>query len=286
MAKKKLHRPDVIQQMSLGTEGAIDPDDPTYAWRFLAEGDSWFTIGAIPSSNLLFELKLAKPTVILNLGYPGDTVQNIARLTKGNAEFERRLADPRFSSDWDAILMSGGGNDLIDAAHDVLVQKPKARSKAAECVDDAALAALLTKIVEGYEHVVAVRDGAGSPSKGTPIVIHTYDYPTPRPAPAQFLFVPFTRPWLYPAFKKREIPIKLYVPLAEYLLDRLAATLEDLENSLPDFHVVNTLGRLARAKLGSKGNSGDWLNEIHPNSDGYRKIADRIVRKIHSVLPR
>lgn len=284
MAKKNLHRPDVIQQMSLGTEGAINPDDPTYAWRFLAEGDSWFTIGAIPSSNLLFELKLAKPTVILNLGYPGDTVQNIARLTKGNAEFERRLADPRFASDWDAILMSGGGNDLIDAAHDVLVQKPKAGDTPAQCIDDAALAALFKRIVDGYEHIVAVRDGAGSPSKGTPIVVHTYDYPTPRPAPAQFLFVPFTRPWLYPAFRKREIPEALYIPLATYLLDQLAATLKGLEDHLPNFHVVKTLGKLEPAALGSKGNSGDWQNEIHPNTDGYRKIAARIAAKLHKIL--
>lgn len=285
MAKKdRLQRVDVIQQMSLGTEGALDPDDPTYAWRFLAEGDSWFTIGAIPSSNLLFELQLKKSALVLNLGYPGDTIQNIARLTKGNAEFERRLADPRFASDWDAILMSGGGNDLIDAAGDVLLQAPRAGSKPAKCVDQEALAALLGRIADGFGHVVAVRDAPGSPSQGTPIIVHTYDYPTPRPAPAQFLFVPFTRPWLYPAFRRREIPAELYLPLADYLLEKLAKTLEDLAERLPDFHVVNTLGRLDRAALGSKGNSGDWMNEIHPNTDGYRKIAARIAARIHKLL--
>lgn len=58
MARKKavLYSVDVIQAMSLRIP--LDPDDPAYAWRFLAEGDSWFTIGAIPSSNLLYELRL------------------------------------------------------------------------------------------------------------------------------------------------------------------------------------------------------------------------------------
>ncbi|MER2540685.1 MAG: hypothetical protein ABTQ26_15715 [Azonexus sp.] len=31
-----------------------NPDDPAYSHRILAEGDSWFSIGAIPSFNLLF----------------------------------------------------------------------------------------------------------------------------------------------------------------------------------------------------------------------------------------
>lgn len=52
-ANDEFHRVDVILAMSLRSDGGLNPDDPTYDWRFLADGDSWFTIGAIPSSNLL-----------------------------------------------------------------------------------------------------------------------------------------------------------------------------------------------------------------------------------------
>ena len=53
------YHPDIIQAMSLGAgESPLSPDDPDYPWRMLAEGDSWFSIGAIPSSNLLYELRL------------------------------------------------------------------------------------------------------------------------------------------------------------------------------------------------------------------------------------
>ena len=33
-----------------------DPDSRKYEFKVLAEGDSWFTLGAVPSSNLLFNL--------------------------------------------------------------------------------------------------------------------------------------------------------------------------------------------------------------------------------------
>jgi hypothetical protein len=47
--------------MSLGMgESPLDPDDPAYAWRFLAEGDSWFTIGAM---QLLVGIELGRMTL-------------------------------------------------------------------------------------------------------------------------------------------------------------------------------------------------------------------------------
>jgi hypothetical protein len=117
------YRVDVIESMFLGMEGSLDPDDGRYPWRFLAEGDSWFTVGAVPSSNLLYELSLNKPSLVLNLGYPGDTLANIAHLS-ANTELSRRLADPRWQSDWTEILLSAGGNDLIDQVDRLLRAKP------------------------------------------------------------------------------------------------------------------------------------------------------------------
>ncbi|HEY0664306.1 MAG TPA: hypothetical protein VGD18_06840, partial [Thiobacillaceae bacterium] len=145
------YRADVIQAISLGTgDYPLQPDDPAYAWRLLAEGDSWFTVGAIPSSNLLYELRLKKPTVVLNLGYPGDTIASVAQLS-GNAEFARRLAHPNWASKWDAILLSGGGNDLIDRAGDLIRARPRgAGRKAADYVDGDKLAAFALDVQAAY----------------------------------------------------------------------------------------------------------------------------------------
>jgi hypothetical protein len=129
-----------------------------------------------------------------------------------------------------------------------------------------------------------LRDSAASPNKGKPIIVHTYDYPTPRPSPATFLIVPITKPWMHPIFEKYNVPKPLRIKIAERLLDALAESLLELGNELPAFHVVDTRNTLERAAIDAKGNSGDWLNEIHPNSDGYRKIANKLADKLHKVL--
>lgn len=231
--KSVTYRADIVQAMTLGMgETQIQLDDPGYGWRFLAEGDSWFTIGAIPSSSLLYEMRLKKRTVILNLGYPGDTISNIAQLS-ANTEFSRRLAHPNWVSNWDAILMSGGGNDLIDRAADIIREPPSGSSgnKAADYIDVDQLKAFRDAVQEGFRKIVALRG-----------------------------------------------------KIAERRLDGLATALLDLELELPAFHVADTRKLLIRANIDAKGNSGDWLNEIHPNSDGYRKIADVLAGRIHQLL--
>ena len=286
MAKKTVrYRAEIIQAMTLGMgDTTLNPDDPDYAWRILSEGDSWFTIGAIPSSSLLYELRLKKRTVVLNLGYPGDTIANISQLS-ANTELTRRLVHPNWASDWNALLLSGGGNDLIDQAADIIRSTPTGTGKkAADYINADRLAAFKQGVQAGYRTIVALRDSNASPNKGKPIIVHTYDYPTPRPSPATFLIVPITKPWMHPIFEKYNVPKPLWIKIAERLLDALAESLLELGNELPAFHVVDTRNTLERAAIDAKGNSGDWLNEIHPNGDGYRKIANKLADKLHKVL--
>ena len=96
-----------------------DPDNRRYKFKVLAEGDSWFTLGAVPSSNLLFSLEVTKPTALVSIAEPGDTIMNMGDPGR-MLQLRRLLADPRFSYKWDAILISGGGNDLIDSAPNLL----------------------------------------------------------------------------------------------------------------------------------------------------------------------
>jgi lysophospholipase L1-like esterase len=57
----------------------------------------------------------------------------------------------------------------------------------------------------------------------------------------------------------------------------------DPEPGLPrrQRHLRNTL---VPANATEVCNSNDWLNEIHPNLDGYRKIANRLSERIDQVL--
>jgi lysophospholipase L1-like esterase len=117
-----------------------------------------------------------------------------------------------------------------------------------------------------------------------PILAHTYDYATPRDAPAIFGSL---GPWLHRAFNDREIPPENRVELADYLTDRLAERLLELADGtkkIPDLHVVDTRGTLTRAALGHRGDSHDWQNEIHPNGGGYEKLAKRIEPVLEGLL--
>ncbi|MGV6859857.1 MAG: hypothetical protein ACWA5X_12915, partial [bacterium] len=207
----------------------------------------------------------------------GDTLIHMAKLSK-NPDLKQALG--RQSLDWDAILLSGGGNDLVEGAADVLLsptQRGSARPAHVESYcDSTALTELIDSIKQGYRSIAALRDKPGSRSNGTPIVTHTYSYVTPRPSPTRVFGIGLTGPWLYTAFTEKEIPGADWLKLAEYLIDTLAEGLQSLSNEIDDFHVVDTRRVLTRAGLGTSGDDADWLNEIHPNSEGYAKLAKAI----------
>ncbi len=285
--------PDVIHPQDLRTgEASPTVGDPDYAWHVLAEGDSWFTIGAVPSSNLLFELRLAKWTQVFNLAYPGDTMKHIGQLVE-NPDLRQWLAKPRFNAHFDALLLSAGGNDVIDAAPGLVSPTPLdggPASEPASYVHHERLGVLLKDVQDGFARILALRDAPGSLSAGAPAFAHTYDYLTPRNAPARFLgTVPILGPWLYKAFCGSGLDVVLQQRIANLLVDALAEALLELDaeqgrRPLPALHVVDTRNTLVPANPAEQGRSNDWLNEIHPTLDGYRKLADRLSARINAVL--
>jgi lysophospholipase L1-like esterase len=270
----------VVNTMDLMTEDpATKPDGGLYGSRFLGEGDSWFSVNAVPwSANTLEQLQFSRPSIVVTLAQPGDTVRRMTDLTR-NPRLEMFLANPRFAYRWDAVFFSGGGNDIIDAAGSIIVRG--AGTDPAAYVDAVVLERSLDGIRAGYRDLVELRDRAGSPNRGRPIVAHTYDYATPRNSPAQFFSVPAVGPWLYRALTLAGVnDPDLQRGVADRIFDALADALVALAGELPGLVVVDTRGTLVRARAATTGNDNDWLNEIHPNTGGYRKIAARIVRDL------
>jgi lysophospholipase L1-like esterase len=182
---------------------------------------------------------------------------------------------------WDGILLSGGGNDFIEEAKHILLkktQRPVGAWDPADFCDQARIRALVNEIQRSYRRIAALRDRPTGPGTRIPILTHTYDYATPRNAPARFFFQRLG-PWLIEAMREGEVPRQHWIPIADYLADTLAEALLDLTrgpNAIRNFHVVETRDTLKRAELGARGDSNDWLNEIHPNAAGYDKLAQRI----------
>ena len=279
---------DMGQVLAADPTTASIPDSPEFRHRILAEGDSWFSINAVPGTNLLKALNFAFPTIILSMAEPGDTILRMSTLVK-NPWMRKFVTDRNFASPWDLLLLSGGGNDLIDSAGAILKVPAAADSTdPADYVDAAELARLVALVQDGFRRLAALRDEPGSACAGKPIVTHTYDYPTPRPSPTNFLIFNAQGPWLYAAFEDKGTPQAIRIPVTKFLLDQLGDGIMVLARgpeAIPNFHVVDTRRTLEPAAPEAIGRSGDWENEIHPSANGYRKLSEVISPVVRSLLP-
>ncbi len=265
-----------------------------YGRRLLAEGDSWFTIGTIrlpQSSNVLQEFEFSRSTAIVTAAYPGDTMK---RMVDGvnDPYFDRLLRRRPYASFWEAILISAGGNDLIDAAQvpprradgtpippdqRLLLQPgeaPAGAAGAARYISDAGWARLAGYLAANFGELVARREQG--PSKGRPIIAHTYAMPTVRPAGT----VGSPNGWLWPAMQQCGIPDADRQAVCDELFQRLRALLLSLDetsgspSALPAVRVFDSaaLATIVPAAPGTSGSSGDWVNEIHLTPGGLRKM--------------
>ncbi|SBT11164.1 conserved hypothetical protein [Candidatus Propionivibrio aalborgensis] len=266
----------------IGT-GTSGPDDPAFAKRILCEGDSWFSIGAIPSSNLLFPLRFEHGTLLVNLAQPGDTIKNMSSICS-NPTLHQLIAEKNFSTKWDAIFISGGGNDLIDLADQIICTPSDGAGKhMLDYINAIELANMKLRVQHGFFKIAEMRDGTDNAV--TPIVTHVYDYPTPRNAKAKFLGLKIAGPWLYPALKGNDVPEEFWISLTDYIFESLASALIELSYKIENFYVVSaTRETLIRARLGTTGEDGDWLNEIHATASGYKKLADVISAEFVHIL--
>jgi hypothetical protein len=267
----------------------LDDDDPfhkpsTYPCKILAEGDSWFSMNAIPGANLLNSIRLAQDTIIVNCAMPGDTIRNMIKM-RNNPVLQSEITG---GIGWDAILLSGGGNDVIDDAKWIIpaaARKPRDDLAPEAYCDLEQLEKTLDVVSDGYQKIFSMRDAARSSCKGKPILIHTYDKATPRDSPTTFLSVRIpSGPWLCPAMVAAKIPESRWNDVSDFVLGSLADRLLQLNDPQRNIHVVDTRDTLDRAQLGTLRTSGDWQNEIHPSSTGYNKLSGVVSPILASLL--
>jgi lysophospholipase L1-like esterase len=276
----KAHR---IAPWELGS-GEAQHDVTLYQRHFLAEGDSWFSFGSFFGNSLLDALEFDKRALITQTAMPGDTLSRMADWWR-DLNFNNLLSG---ATAWrfDAVFISGGGNDLINALQrsdpgtgvlkKFLPGNPPVNAQ--DCIDTAAFARFDTYLRANFGEI-SQRVAASALNAGAPIFVHTYDFATPRDSGAG----PGKGPWLCEAFRAHNIPEMMWVPLMELLFGRLRSLIMQL--ALPNVFVIDTLGTLVRAQTTDTGPTLHWLNEIHPNADGYRELAKRWKQGVEAVLP-
>ncbi|MFN0163815.1 MAG: hypothetical protein ACKVQQ_21485 [Burkholderiales bacterium] len=252
-----------------------------YARHFLAEGDSWFGwahLNLVPSSNLLEQLSLRHSAVVISYAYSGDTMRNMGEQCSNSAFAQEVSSQP-----YEAILLSGGGNDLIDALPHVLRATDPAAppTRAADCVNAAALDLLFDSyVLPNYRQIIDYRATGAAANRTTPVLIHTYDVPTPRDAPATLFGKSAVGPWLLPALIAARVPPALHIEVVTIIFARMEAKLLTLDDPASQVHVLKTSGTIAPALANQTGLSGDWINEIHPDAHGYALIAAKLAKRL------
>jgi hypothetical protein len=260
-----------------------------FKYRFLVEGDSWMDRSAMFDTSLLQQLtpemnSAGDEVLFINIAVFGDTMRRIGECASGDMAMWLRT---QFNWKFDAILLSAGGNDFIDAARDPAPGKGILRNLNAmqppasghECVRRDAVATLVTQYLDPnfaalYEMVQATRHA------DIPIFLNNYDTPTARNAPA----FPNGRAWLFDAYSKNGIPPNLWLDLTDSIFNDVQTTIAGWASGRANVHTVPTDGNLIPASAGSTGSDGDWLNEIHPNKSGWKKLAKVWRKRIKEVL--
>ncbi|WP_411879671.1 hypothetical protein [Polaromonas sp. YR568] len=259
-----------------------------FKYRILVEGDSWMDRSAMVHTSLLQSLAPemdagGEAVLFINLAIFGDTMRRMGQNKRDFVQWVRTA----FGWKFDAILLSAGGNDFIDAARDekpgegllknLAVQAPPAQGR--DCLRPEGVSDLVKKWLDPnfsvlYDAVQASRH------RDVPIFLNSYDTPTARNAPA----FQNGRPWLYTSYVKNSIPPALWPDLTEALFGEVQAAVGGWATGRPNVHIVPTNGTLIPATPGTTGNDHDWQNEIHPNKGGWEKLAKVWRTSLKTVL--
>ncbi len=131
-------------------------------------------------------------------------------------------------------------------------------------------------VVSNIKKFVALRDNAGhATTRGAPILLHGYDYFQPRPAKAEiFSGGSLGRgPWLHPVLLSAGFDSMQMRSAADAVVDQLNVMLVNAIATLPNVHVIDSRGLLTPAAPDTTGETDHWLDEIHPSSAGFEKLA-------------
>jgi len=243
------------------------------ALTILAEGDSWF---AYPrdsilwgkNANIIHWLKNNPKLVIHATATNGDEAVN---MMSGVSKFG--LLKEISVRTYDVLLFSGGGNDIVGAYDfDFFLRDRQQVSSWQDGIDMDRFTRRLASVVNSYEDLLDYAEEY-SKNKNIVVVTHTYDSPVPNPKGASFvgglLKYDGARSWMYPYLMAKHFTDRQeQINISTYMLNQLAEKLLYLSDTHKGrLVVVNTQGQLG---------DHEWLNEIHPDSTGFQRIADKI----------
>ncbi len=253
-----------------------NPDLPV----IITEGDSWFSFPL--HSNTIDHLRRLGSFNLLRLEKPGDHLlrmldhKPLRKLGKHLARTYLRRGGRDYRAQ--ALLMSGGGNDLLGGD---LVRLLRTNPNGSEPTDFLLVRRVRDKLKQlkiAFEELCDVRDDQ---NPDCVIYAHGYDYAIPADRPIRILWgLKKIGPWMHKAMSGQYDPNVTVPPahragVARWLVDEFNSMLASITRK--GFVHVETPGT-------PKANQ--WSDEIHPKSMGFKAIAERYETALRSQFPR
>ncbi len=239
----------------------------------VAEGDSWFDY---PFHDVLTMLEDEHGFDVESVAHKGDTVEDMAYSGGQFDDFVRLLEKLlRQGRVPDAILLSGGGNDVAGDQFAMLINH--AASGLPPLNDDVVRGVIEVRVRNAYAFLISGLTEIAMQLLQRPIriILHGYDFAVPdgRGVLGGFAFLP--GPWLQPGFHvKGHGDLTANRRVMVDLIDRFNEMLRGLAAATGFGHVryVDLRGTLTYKR--------DWANELHPTEGGFRAVAGKIAGAI------
>ncbi len=230
----------------------------------IAEGDSWFSyadvIGQLDDPQDKGNPKFQRPWALLRLEKAGDEVMTIL---SGVQRAQLRKYFDRWKLD--ALLFSGGGNDIIGPDLLPLLRDFTPGCTAQDLVQRSRFERRIRQIQDCYRELLDLLDDAKQTCK---IFVNSYDYIVPSNKGAELLFgaIKVSGPWVLPQFESRNIPPPLQKEVIQLLIDNFSIAIDQVAAE------PRGMGRLVRVETRNVVKA-EWKDEIHPNRKGAMKVA-------------
>ena len=224
----------------------------------VAEGDSWFLF---PKPGVRDTLDyIMDEYVLLGLAEAGDEIVDYIK----NPE----LLTSIIKENPDFVLISGGGNDILgEQVQDLLLSGVLNGASAADYLKEEVFLQKLEQLRKGYvsffEKIHALKPDAK-------IFIHGYDYI--RSAPDDKTI---KNGWANRYMIKAGIEVPAHRELIiRHLVDKFNDMLKGFADKYDYVTYVNHRGTVQLT---------EWMDEIHPNNNGYKKVADNFLKAMKAV---
>jgi len=233
----------------------------------VSEGDSWSSFPLYPNTVDKLDRMAKRRLSLLRLEKSGDRALRII-----GGKQKAKLANYLSRYPVQALLFSGGGNDIVGEDLLPLLKQREAGMSWRQCLDQDAVDGRLDALRAAYLDLVRIRDEA---RPDCVLYVHGYDYAIPSGIGVKIWFIK-VGPWMRPYLLQKGITdpedgrriIRELIRQFNQMIAEVATR--------PRIVYVKTPGTLA---------DEDWHDELHPTRRGFEKIAAKFATELNRQFP-